>query len=67
MRRHGYDESAYFRENRQSSVVIPGASRASQVTANVKAAELAPLSDEQMQAVRDIYDRKLKAIIHPQW
>lgn len=47
--------------------MIPGASRASQVTANVKAAELAPLSDEQMQAVREIYDRKLKAIIHPQW
>ncbi len=51
----------------QVSVVIPGASRASQVTANVKAAELAPLSDEQMKAVREIYDRKLKAIIHPQW
>ena len=67
MRRQGYDESAYFREDQQSSVVIPGASRASQVTANVKAAELAPLSDEQMQGVREIYDRKLKAIIQPQW
>ena len=49
------------------SVVIPGASRVSQVAANVKAAELPPLSDQQMNAVRDIYERKLKDIIHPQW
>ncbi len=49
------------------SVVIPGASRVSQVAANVKAAELPPLSDQQMNAVRDIYERKLKEIIHPQW
>ena len=49
------------------SVVIPGASRAEQVRNNVKAAELAPLTEEQMQAVKDIYDRFLKEIIHPQW
>ena len=49
------------------SVVIPGASRASQVTDNVRAAELAPLTDEQMQAVREIYDRYLRDTIHPQW
>lgn len=49
------------------NVVIPGASRASQVYDNVKAAELDALSDEQMKAVEEIYNRKLKAIIHPQW
>lgn len=49
------------------SVVIPGASRASQVMDNVKAAEMPRLTDEQMQAVKEFYDRKLKAIIHPQW
>ena len=49
------------------SVVIPGASRASQVIDNVKAAEMHRLTDEQMQAVKEIYDRKLKAIIHPRW
>jgi len=49
------------------SVVIPGASRASQVEDNVKAAEMPPLTDEQMQAVRHIYDQYLRAIIHPQW
>lgn len=49
------------------SVVIPGASRASQVPDNAKAAALPPLTDEQMRAVRDIYDRYLREIIHPQW
>ena len=49
------------------SVVIPGASRAEQVVSNVRAASLAPLTDVQMQAVREIYDRNLREIIHPQW
>ena len=49
------------------SVVIPGASRASQVTANVRAAELPPLTQAQMDAVKEIYDRNLRAVIHPQW
>ena len=49
------------------SVVIPGASRAAQVQDNVKAAELPPLTDAQMQAVRQIYDQYLRKIIHPQW
>ena len=49
------------------SVVIPGASRAEQVRSNVKAAELEPLTEAQMQAVRDIYDRYLRDTIHPQW
>ena len=51
----------------QVSVVIPGASRAAQVLDNVQAAELPPLTEEQMQAVRKIYDRYLRDIIHPQW
>ncbi|MBQ9195676.1 MAG: aldo/keto reductase [Clostridia bacterium] len=49
------------------SVVIPGASRASQVLDNVRAAELPPLTEAQMQAVRDIYDQYLRETIHPQW
>ena len=49
------------------SVVIPGASRASQVEDNVKAAKMPPLTEEQMQGVREIYDRYLRAVIHPQW
>ena len=49
------------------SVVIPGASRTAQVKANVKAAEVPTLTEEQMKAVSDLYDRKLREIIHPQW
>lgn len=49
------------------SVVIPGASKASQVEANVKAAELPELTDEQMKAVAAVYDRYLRQSIHPQW
>ena len=49
------------------SVVIPGASRAEQVRSNVKAAELAPLSEQQMKAAKDIYNRYLRESIHPQW
>ena len=32
-----------------------------------RAAELPPLTDAQMQAVTEIYDRYLREIIHPQW
>ncbi len=49
------------------SVVIPGASRASQVTDNVRASELPPLTEAQMEGVRGIYDRYLRELIHPQW
>ena len=49
------------------SVVIPGASRAEQVGSNVQAAALPPLTDEQMDAVRNVYDRYLRPTIHPQW
>ena len=41
--------------------------KAAQVAANVKAAELPPLTDAHMQAVTEIYDRYLREIIHPQW
>ena len=32
-----------------------------------RAAELPALTDAQMQAVTEIYDRYLREIIHPQW
>ncbi|MBR1861720.1 MAG: aldo/keto reductase [Lachnospiraceae bacterium] len=49
------------------SVVIPGASRAEQLIGNIRAASLPELSKEQMKAVSDLYERRLKEIIHPQW
>lgn len=49
------------------STVIPGASKTEQVRANVKAASIAPLTNEEMDAVRHIYDKYFKAEIHAQW
>ncbi len=49
------------------SCVIPGAKRPSQAEDNVKAAELPPLSPEQMAAIRAIYDRHIRAEVHHRW
>lgn len=49
------------------SCVIPGASRESQARDNAAAAALPPLTAEQMDAVREIYDRYLRARVHPCW
>ena len=49
------------------SVVIPGASKASQVRENVRAAELPPIPKHQMEAAKAVYDRLLRDTIHNQW
>lgn len=49
------------------SVVIPGASKASQVVSNIRAAQMPDLTPEQMQAVAEIYNKYIKADVHPQW
>ena len=46
---------------------IPGAKRPSQAEQNVAAADLPPLTDEQMQAVRNVYDRYVRAQVHHRW
>lgn len=49
------------------SCVIPGASRPEQVTGNVIAADMPPLSDTQMKGVREIYDRLIRPDVHHRW
>ena len=49
------------------SCVIPGASSPEQILANLKAGALPPLSAEQMQAVREVYDRKIRPLVHYTW
>ena len=49
------------------SCVIPGAKRPSQAEDNVRAADLPPLSEEQMAAIRDIYDRYIREQVHHRW
>jgi aryl-alcohol dehydrogenase-like predicted oxidoreductase len=49
------------------SVVIPGASRPEQVAGNLAAADLRPLSDAEMSAVRDLYDSQIRSPVHYLW
>jgi aryl-alcohol dehydrogenase-like predicted oxidoreductase len=46
---------------------IPGAKRPAQVEENVRASDLAPLSDAQMTKVRELYDSKIRALVHQRW
>ncbi|MFI3172081.1 MAG: aldo/keto reductase [Eubacteriales bacterium] len=49
------------------SVVIPGASKASQVISNVRAAEIDALTPIQMKGVQDIYEKYIRNDVHPNW
>lgn len=46
---------------------IPGGKRPSQVEDNARASDLAPLSNEVMQKVRELYDNRLRARVHQRW
>jgi aryl-alcohol dehydrogenase-like predicted oxidoreductase len=49
------------------STVIPGARNAEQARANASAGEVPDLGPEFSAAVRELYDRRFRAAIHPQW
>ncbi|MEU9750671.1 MULTISPECIES: aldo/keto reductase [Streptomyces] len=49
------------------STVIPGARSVVQARANAAAGSLAPLSQSTLEAVRDLYDRRIRAEIHHRW
>ena len=49
------------------SSTIAGAKNPQQVKDNVQAVSLPPLSDEMMRRVREVYDKYLRAQIHPRW
>jgi aryl-alcohol dehydrogenase-like predicted oxidoreductase len=46
---------------------IPGAKRPSQVEENVAAADLTALSPSTMQAVQDLYEKRIKPLVHHYW
>ncbi len=46
---------------------IPGAKRPSQVEENCLAADLPPLSHETMEKVREIYEKRIKPLVHHYW
>jgi len=49
------------------SCTIPGAKNSQQAADNAKAADLPPLSDETMAAVKEIYDSLIKEQVHHRW
>ncbi|MCK6581142.1 MAG: aldo/keto reductase [Anaerolineae bacterium] len=49
------------------SCAIPGAKRPAQVEDNVRASSLPPLTDHQMQVVKDVYDRMIRPLVHHRW
>ncbi|ADB30932.1 aldo/keto reductase [Kribbella flavida DSM 17836] len=49
------------------SVVIPGARNPGQATANLAAADLPPLTADQLAAVRDTYDQLVRPQVHARW
>jgi aryl-alcohol dehydrogenase-like predicted oxidoreductase len=46
---------------------IPGGKRPAQIEENAAASDLPPLSAAQMDAVRELYDRRLRALVHHRW
>src|SRR5216683_362541 len=46
---------------------IPGAKRPSQAEDNARAADFPPLTDETMRAIKEIYDRRIRAFVHHYW
>ena len=49
------------------STVIPGASRAEQARANAAAADVAPLTADQLAALEQIYDEQIRVHVHHRW
>ena len=49
------------------TTVIPGARNEQQAVANAAAASISPLGREFEAAVRELYDRRFRAAIHPRW
>jgi aryl-alcohol dehydrogenase-like predicted oxidoreductase len=46
---------------------IPGGKRPTQVAENCAASEVAPLSEDAMEAVRAIYEERIRPLVHQRW
>ena len=49
------------------TAVIPGASRPDQARANAAAADLPALSADTLDRIADLYNRRIRAQVHPRW
>jgi len=46
---------------------IPGGKTPEQVKQNCAASDLPPISEETMRAVRELYDAKIRTLVHDRW
>jgi len=53
--------------NEAVTVVIPGAKNANQATANASASDLGPINAETMEAIAEIYDRRVRPHVDQRW
>jgi len=53
--------------NQAISCAIPGAKTPAQAQDNVRAADLPPLAEASMARVREIYDRRIRELVHHYW
>ena len=51
----------------QVSCIIPGASRPEQLQSNLSTLQLPPMAPEQMEGVKEIYDTRIKPLVHHLW
>jgi aryl-alcohol dehydrogenase-like predicted oxidoreductase len=49
------------------SCAIPGGKRPAQVAENCAAADLPPLPEATMTAIRALYDAKIRPLVHQRW
>ena len=49
------------------TTVIPGARNAAQAIGNAAAADLDPLADETVRAIAELYDRRIRPLVHGRW
>lgn len=49
------------------TTVIPGARNVRQANDNAAAASLDPLPDETLRAIADLYDRRIRSLVHDRW
>ena len=53
--------------NDKISVVIPGATKSSQIESNIKAGEIPPISGSQLDEIKHIYESMIKPHVHHLW
>jgi aryl-alcohol dehydrogenase-like predicted oxidoreductase len=49
------------------SCIIPGASKPEHLDSNFKALEVPQISEEQLKAVKEVYEKRIKPLVHYSW